>query len=78
MAPNLLEQLADVEVPPPPAAFDSQLHDKVNRSLLISQIIDLFASALPWAIVHFSQAFAGLVIFSVTGHYPPKSNKRSR
>ena len=78
MAPNLLDQLADVEVPPPPAAFDSKLHDKVNRALLISQIIDLFTSALPWAVVQFSQAFAGLVIFSVTGQYPSKSNKRSR
>ncbi len=31
MAPDLLEQLAQTEVPPPPATFDHQLHDKVNR-----------------------------------------------
>jgi hypothetical protein len=78
MAPNLLDQLADVEVPPPPVAFDRQLHDKVNRSLLITQLVDLFISALPWAMLEFSKAFIGLGIFSVTGRYPSKSNKRSR
>jgi hypothetical protein len=78
MAPDLLEQLADVEVPPPPAAFDAQLHDKVNRALLLTQFVDLIVTALPWAIVQFSKSLLGLVAFTVTGRYESKSKKRRR
>jgi hypothetical protein len=78
MAPNLLEQLADVEVPPPPAQFDTQLHDKVNRALVITQFVDLFVSALPWALARFGRSALGLVAFTVTGRYESKSKKQRR
>ncbi len=78
MAPNLLEQLADLEVPPPPAQFDTELHDKVNRSLLTTQVVELCVAALPWAFFHFFRAFVGLVIFTVTGRYQTKSKRQRR
>ena len=78
MAPDLLEQLADVEVPPPPAAFDHQLHDKVNRTLVATQFADLLVSGFPWATAQFARALLGLVAFSVTGRYDAKSNKHRR
>jgi hypothetical protein len=78
MAPNLLEQLADLEVPPPPAQFDTQLHDKVNRALVITQFVDLFVSALPWALAQFGRALLGFVAFTVTGRYESKSKKQHR
>jgi len=78
MAPNLLEQLAELEVPPPPPQFDAQLHENVNRALLATQIVDLFVSALPWALLQFGQAFLGFVSFTVTGKYPPKSKRQRR
>lgn len=78
MTPDLLEQLADVEVPPPPAAFDAQLHDKLNRALVITQFVDLLVNALPWALVQFAGALVGLAAFTVTGRYESKSNKRRR
>lgn len=78
MAPDLLEQLAQTEVPPPPATFDSQLHDKVNRALLITQLFDLFLVGMPWAFLQFSRALLGFVSFTVTGRYEPKSKKQSR
>ena len=46
MASNLLEQLAEVEVPPPPDHFDKQLHARVNRTLVAAQFVDLAVSGL--------------------------------
>ena len=31
MAPDFLEQLADLDVPPPPSEFGQQLHERMNR-----------------------------------------------
>ena len=38
MADNFLERLGELEVPPPPAEFDAQLHERVNESLLGVQL----------------------------------------
>ena len=77
MAVNLLEQLAELEVPPPPAKFDTQLHDRVNRSLVREQLLDLFVRALPWAALHFLRAIVGVCSFTLTGRYEPlPKNKR--
>jgi hypothetical protein len=78
MAPDLLEQLAEVEVPPPPATFDTQLHDKVNRTLVATQFADLLVSGFPWAIAQFCRALLGLFAFTVTGRYEAKSKRRKR
>ena len=75
---NLLEQLADLEVPPPPAQFDRQLHQRVNRSLLVWQLVDLVVSAMPWAMLHFARALVGLITFTVTGRYERKPKKPRR
>jgi hypothetical protein len=75
---NLLERLADLEVPPPPAQFDRQLHQRVNRSLVVSQFVDLAASGLPWALLHFGRALIGLIIFTVTGRYEKNPKERRR
>ena len=75
---DLLEQLADLEVPPPPAQFDRQLHERVNRSLVTSQLVDLLARGLPWALLHFARAVVGLVGFTLTGHYEAKRKNHRR
>ena len=75
---NLLEQLADLEVPPPPAHFDRQLHQRVNRSLFVWQLVDLVVSAMPWALLHFSRALVGLIAFTVTGQYEAKPKNPRR
>ena len=78
MAPNLLEQLADLEVPPPPAQFDAQLHDRVNRSLLRAHLVDLALRGFPWALAHFGRAVIGLIAFTLTGRYEPNSKTKRR
>jgi len=72
MAPDLFEQLANMEVPPPPAHFDAQLHDKVNRSLVASHLVDLVLSGFPWACGHFARALIGMICYTLTGRYESK------
>jgi hypothetical protein len=78
MALDLFEKLADLDVPPPPARFDQQLHERVNRSLLIGQLLDLIVGAAPWALGQFARAFVGMVIFTLTGRYESKTNRKRR
>jgi len=74
---NLLEQLAELEVPPPPAKFDTQLHDRVNRTLVREQLLDLFVRGLPWTALQFFKAVLGVLSYTLTGRYEPTpKNKR--
>ena len=75
---DLLEKLAEWEVPPPPAQFDAQLHERVNRSLVIWQFVDLLLHGLPWALALFARAVMGLIIFTVTGQYEKDRRKQRR
>jgi hypothetical protein len=68
-ADNFLEQLGEVDVPPPPAEFDAQLHDRVNESLVGLQLAEFLVHALPAAILEMARALAGAVSFTVTGRY---------
>ena len=56
MSPNLFDRLAELDVPPPPVHFDQQLHQRVNRSLVVGQLVDLLVGAFPWAARHFAKA----------------------
>jgi hypothetical protein len=76
MATNLFEQLAELEVPPPPVQFDKQLHERVNRSLVVSQMVDLAFKGFPWALLHFSRAFVGFITLTLIGRYD--TNRQSR
>lgn len=80
MASDLFEQLADLEVPPAPEAdeFDRQLHQRVNRSLVTAQLVDLGVKGLPFALVHFLRALVGLLSLTLTGRYDakPKNGRR--
>jgi hypothetical protein len=78
MASNLFERLAESEVPPPPAQFDTQLHDRVNRTLIGTQFIDLILCGLPWALLQFARAMVGLIAFTLTGRYETGSKNKRR
>ncbi len=78
MATNLFERLAEMDVPPPPAQFDNQLHDRVNRSLVTWQLVDLLVRGMPWALGHFARAMIGALAFTLTGRYETKPNDQRR
>jgi hypothetical protein len=67
--PDLLEQLAEFEVPPVPREFDTRLQERVNRGLLVGQAFELVLKAIPYTVLHFAGAVWGLVLYSVTGRY---------
>jgi len=46
---DFLEQLAQMHVAEPPPAFDRQLHQRVNRSLLVRHLVEFFTGAFLWA-----------------------------
>jgi len=69
MADNFLDQLSEIDVPPPPVEFDSQLHDRVNQSLLSVQLVELLVQVMPMAMLEMTRAFTGWVMFTLTGRY---------
>ena len=78
MTSNLFERLAESDVPPPPAQFDTQLHDRVNRTLVRTQLVDLILCGLPWSFLHFARAVVGLIGFTVTGHFESNTKNKRR
>jgi hypothetical protein len=70
MAHDVFEQLAESDVPPPPPQFNRQLHERVNRSLAMTQITDLALGAFPWALGQMLRALGGFVCLTVTGKFP--------
>jgi hypothetical protein len=78
MATNLFDRLADLEVPPPPARFDEQLHERVNRSLVATQFLDLAVKALPWALLHFARAVVATIAYSLIGRYESNTKNQRR
>jgi hypothetical protein len=76
MASDFFEQLAQSEVPPPPPEFNRQLHQRVNRSLLLVHLADLAVGAVPWAMVQMARALIGLVSLTITGKFDAGSKKK--
>jgi hypothetical protein len=76
MAPDFLEQLADLEVPPPPSQFGQQLHERMNRDLTIVQFIELATVVFPAAMYEFARAVGALLRFSLSGKYELNEKKR--
>lgn len=78
MSSDLFERLSQLEVPPPPPAptFDRQLHERVNRTLLLLHIGEFAFCILPWAAIHFGHAMLSAVYSTITGKFdtqPPRN-----
>jgi hypothetical protein len=67
--PDLLEQLAEYDVPPVPTEFDTRLHERVNRGLLVAGAAEFVLKAIPFTALHLAGAVWGLVRFTCTGRY---------
>lgn len=78
MPTDFLEQLAEMEVPELPEHFDRQLHQRVNRSLLAQQLVDLAVRGLPWAVLQLARALLGVLVYTTTGRFPQEQDKTSR
>ncbi|HTQ40842.1 MAG TPA: hypothetical protein VMJ32_17620 [Pirellulales bacterium] len=77
MPTDLLEQLAELPVPPAPPtkAFDRAIHRRINSRLIVGQICDFLFRGFGFAIVHFVKAALGVVQLTVTGKLPTKTDR---
>ena len=79
MATDLFEQLADLEVPPPPPVeFDRDLHQRLNQSLTTQHVFDLGLRALPFAALELMRAIAGFASLTITGTFPRVAEDREK
>jgi len=69
---DLLESLAEVNVPPVPEApeFTAGVRRKLHPRLLAAHVAGFALQALPWAAVQFVGLVLAAVRFSVTGTWP--------
>jgi hypothetical protein len=76
MATDLLQQLAEIEVPAMPDDFDRNVHQRLNARLLGAHVAEVSLRALPFAFLHFVPALAtgakGLA-FALTGRPAPSA-----
>jgi hypothetical protein len=68
------EQLAEIEVPPVPAArtFTAGVRRKLHPRLLALHLIEFAFGATGWALVHMASALAAAVRYTVTGSWPER------
>lgn len=78
MPQNLLEQLGKQQIPAPPPKLRREVHDRVNTTLVTLQIFDIVLRGLPYAMFHFAQAVAGLILLTFTGTYEPRNKDDAR
>ena len=76
MPGNLLEQLNQTEVPPPPREMERDVHRRVNQWLLFAQVADLVLRAFLHCAVNFMEAVLSAVEFSLTGKYSQRDGAK--
>lgn len=78
MSIDIWEQLAAKEIPPVPADFDRDIHQRVNHALLVAHVAELGLRVLPYALVHMAQALIGLFSLTLSGRFPANSSTQDR
>jgi hypothetical protein len=78
MPTDLLEQLADLPVPPapPPQTFDRAVHSRINSRLIVAQTSDFLLQGFGFAAAHFAKALLGLLRLTLTGKMEGPKNAR--
>lgn len=72
MSTDLFDRLADSRVPPPPAQFERGVHERLNRALVLRQVLEFAVSAIPYACLHFAKAVGGWIVLTVSGRFPKR------
>ena len=78
MSDDLFESLAELAVPPVPDNFDREVHQRVNRLLVLEYLVELATKGLWFATVHFARAAWSLVVFTVSGKLGDPRTRRNR
>lgn len=67
---DLLERLTQLKVPPAPKSLKREVHHRLNRTLLLQQIVELATYGVLYASGHLLRGLLGLVAYTLTGKYP--------
>ncbi len=74
---DLLEQLADVSVPPVPAArdFTAGVRRKLHPRLLALHVAEFAVGAAVWGARHMLVALFAAVVYTVSGRWPTTAKR---
>ena len=77
MATDLFDELAISDIPPPPPQLERRVHARLNRALLVHQLLDFVVGLGPYLAVHLAQAAGAVLHYTFFGRYPrrPGGNK---
>ena len=76
MATDILEQLADTEVPPAPVEqLQKGFSKRLNSRLLVQQLLDLMIRGVPYAAWHMIHGMIGVLYYTVVGRFAQPANK---
>lgn len=75
-----LEKLAEIEVPPVPAArtFTAGVRRKLHPRLLALHVLEFALGATSWALFHMAAALAAAVRYTLTGRWPDRDRPGRR
>jgi hypothetical protein len=71
---DILQQLAEEDVPPVPAEFDVRVHERVNSTLLLIQILEFTGSMLPRAMFAMLRSVLHLLLVTIFGQHVSDEN----
>ncbi len=71
MPRDLLAELAESAVPPPPPTFERSLHERLNQRLVVHQVLDLILKGSGYTIWHLACGLVGLLRLTITGKFEP-------
>ncbi len=72
---DLLEQLAESDVPPVPRELERSIHDRLNTLLVVGHLSDFLLRAIPHAVAHFAEAVGELAASTLGGRPPSRSSR---
>lgn len=78
MPRDVLQELAEAPVPPLPATFNRALHERLNRRLLVGQMLDLGLHGMVFTLAHFARALVGFFTLTVSGKFEPGGKDEPR
>lgn len=76
--PDALEQLAELDVPPPPVQFDRSVHQRLNQALIFIHVIEFIFRVVPFSITRFARTFWAFLRFTLRGNFEAGRRKPRR
>jgi hypothetical protein len=77
MSKGLLETLSERDVPPVPDKLNERLHQRLNRALLATHLLDFVVGAVPHLTAGLLRAIGHLLGATLTGRFEEDRTGRS-